>query len=602
MINHRVIEKLDIKQYVSTKEMKRTFHLLKPYILKHRKAYLGLGLLLFVDIALTLAFAWFIGNITDAAIQSNFDRLKWLLFIGIGLCAFSITSSFWDSYVETIAINAVKKDINLDLYKHVLLLPGRNISQLHSGELVTYFTQDIHNIDAVIGRGLINIIRYPIIAIAAFCYLVQISWILSLLCLLVAPFALIGGAVFGLLLRNNSRAIFALVGKINKSLNETFHGFVVIRSFTLEKIFFKKYVKKNDELYSLELKDAKLRGLFYAGGGAVGSITYLLSIGLGAYFVTDNIISIGSLLTFLNLVNHMVYPLTGLAGQWAGYQRSVSALERIASLLDLPSDSKELPNYAPSKSINKGIELRDITFSYDNKDNVFENFTLNIPTNKVVAIVGPSGAGKSTLFNLLQGFYMPQMGSILIDDKSVEDMTMSDLRNSIAYVPQDTFLFSGTIRENLLLSRPGITELEMINATISANIHDFISTLPEGYDTEIGERGIKLSGGQKQRVAIARAILKDAPILLLDEATSALDNESEHLVKEGLNKLMRNRTTLIIAHRLTTVEHADMIIVMKEGKIVQIGQHHELIIQNGLYRDLQKNYFSREEDMVVVNS
>lgn len=566
--------------------MKRIYYLLKPYILKHRRAYSSLFIFMFIDIVLILTYAWFIGNIMDAAVHRDFERLKWLLFIGIGLAVANICTNFIDTYLETMAVNAVKKDLNLDLYQHILLLPGSHISNLHSGELLSHFTNEIHHINGVAGRGLLNLIKFPVISIAAFIYLVQISWKLSMLCLSVVPIAVFGGAVFGWLLRNNSRLIYSLMSSINKSLNDTFHGFVVIRSFTLEKLFFKKYAAQNQELYALELQDAKLRGWFYAGGESVGSIAFLVSIGMGAYFVSDKVITIGALLSFITLVNRLVYPLTGLAGQWAGYQRSISALERITNLLDQPRESKVLPSYAPLQPLNKRIQFENITFSYDGQTNVFEHFHLQIPIDQVVAIVGPSGAGKSTLFNLLQGLYRTQQGSISIDDVSIEDRTLSEVRNLMAYVPQETFLFSGTIRDNLMLARPNLSEAEMIRASKHANIHDFITALPEGYDTEIGERGMKLSGGQRQRVSIARAILKDAPILLLDEATSALDSETEFLVKDALDKLMMNRTTLVIAHRLSTIRHADVIVVLDHGKIVQMGKHHELINVNGLYREL----------------
>lgn len=590
----RLTKKLDIQQYGSLKELKKTFLLLRPFLLKHKKVYIGLFLLLFIDIAMTLSFAWFFGNITDAAIQGDFPRLKWLMVIGISLSIISIVTNFIDTYLETIAVNAVKRDFNVDLYKHILLLPGDTLSNLHSGELISHFTNDLHNIEAVVGRGLINLIRFPLITIAAFTYLVQISWKLSLISVLVAPVALIGGAVFGLLLRNNSRVIHNLIGSINRSLNDTFQGFIVIRSFTLEKIFFTKYARQNEELFSLEMKDAKLRGAFYAGGEAVGSITFLASLLIGAFFVSDKVITIGALLSFINLVNHLVYPLTGLAGQWAGYQRSISALDRITNLLDQPRESQELPTYLPTQNLHEVIRYQNVTFSYDGEHNVLKNFSLDIPSGKVVAFVGPSGAGKSTLFNLLQGFYSPQFGVISIDTKTLGDTKISDWRNSIAYVPQETFLFSGTIGENLKVARPEISDEEMIEASLKANLHDFILGLPNGYNTEIGERGLKLSGGQRQRLSIARAILKDAPILLLDEATSALDSETEFLVQEALYKVMQDKTTLVIAHRLSTIKHADIIYVMNEGKVVQKGSHEELIREDGLYKELNNRQFFKE--------
>ena len=222
---------------------------------------------------------------------------------------------------------------------------------------------------------------------------------------------------------------------------------------------------------------------------------------------------------------------------------------------------------------------------------MFDQFDLHIPAGKVIAFVGPSGAGKSTLFNLLQGFYQPQTGTIRINGMPIEELSFADLRSAIAHVPQETFLFGGTFRENLVMARPSVQEEEMIEACRSAYIHDFIQSMPDGYDTQIGERGVKLSGGQKQRLAIARAILKDAPILLLDEATSALDGETEYLVKRALDELMKNKTTLVIAHRLSTIQTADLIIVIDNGKIVQKGKHEDLILQKGLYQKLNGSVF-----------
>ena len=242
-----------------------------------------------------------------------------------------------------------------------------------------------------------------------------------------------------------------------------------------------------------------------------------------------------------------------------------------------------------------------MTFGYVENKNVFEHFHLTIPAGKVVALVGPSGAGKSTLFNLLQGFYPPQTGEIRIGGKSIRELTASELRSSIAHVPQETFLFAGTVRENLFIARPNITEKEMVEAAIHAEIHVFILSLPKGYYTEIGENGMKLSGGQKQRIAIARAILKDAPILLLDEATSALDGETEYYVKEALDQLMEGRTTIVIAHRLTTIQNADLILVIDHGRIVQQGTHEELIRQRGLYRNLNETSFNKSTSLSLLS-
>jgi len=591
--------KIYIKAYFPMKDIQKTFALLRPFINKHRKAYLVLLVLLVIDITLTIAFAAFFGNIANAAVQANFEKLISLVPVGCGLVLVNIIFSFMDIYFETVATNGVKRDMKNYLFSHILRLPASKSSEMRSGEIISHFTNDIHSLDGVIGYSLINLLRLPVIFITVFIYLNHINVSLSLLCLLITPIALVAGGVFGLLLRNNSRLIHGLYGKINMHLNETFYGISVIRSFTLEKHSFKKFSDQNEKLYQLELKNASLQGWFSSGGSLVSSVSFYTTLLVGAYYVSQNVMTIGALLTFLNLVNHLVYPLTGLAGQWAKFQRSVTAVERIVKVIEEPADTEELPFHTSAKPHLKSIKFQNICFNYEDTKKVFNQLNLTIPAGKVVAVVGPSGAGKSTLFNLLQCFYKPQSGEILIDGVSVEDFTLSELRSTIANVPQETFLFAGTIRENLMIARPHVTEGEMIKASKDAYIHDFIMTLPNEYDTEIGERGIKLSGGQKQRIAIARAILKDAPILLLDEATSALDSETEFHVKGALDELMKGRTTLVIAHRLSTVQNADLIIVLEHGEVVQLGTHDELIKLPGLYERLSNLHFESEKNLTL---
>jgi ATP-binding cassette, subfamily B, bacterial len=589
-------------QYFSIKDIRKTFSMLKPFFRRHWKAYSVLLFLLGFDIFFTLAFAWFFGNITDAAIHGDFDELKKLIPIGIGLTVLNIISNYCDIYFETIASNGLKKDLKEYLFQHILRLHAGDAFSLRSGDLLSYFSNDIHSVDGVTGSSLINLVRLPITYIAVLIYLLQINWVLSMISILIAPIAIVAGAGFGLLLKRNGRKLHSLIAEINHTLNETFQGFQVIRSFTLERKIFNKFAKQNDDYFKLELENARLQGWYYSGGYLISSLVFLTCLSLGAYFVYQKEMTVGSLLIFTNLVGYLVNPLTGLAGQWAGFQRSITAIERIIELVEKPVASIHLPDFTPVKTNVKLIEFKNITFSYDENKTIFSKFNLNIPAGKMIALVGPSGAGKTTMFNLLQGFYQPQAGEILIDGISSSEFTLSELRSAIAHVPQETFLFAGSIRENLLMARPGISEAEMINAAKQASIHDYILELPDGYDSEIGERGIKLSGGQKQRIAIARAILKDAPILLLDEATSALDSSTESMVKQALEYLMRGKTTIVIAHRLSTIQNADLIVVLDEGKIVQTGTHEDLMNQNGLYRNLNTIKLKKADHLHAVSN
>ncbi|MGQ4665909.1 ABC transporter ATP-binding protein [Metabacillus halosaccharovorans] len=591
---------IEIKQHSIMLDLKKSFSLLKPYIFKYRKSYIGLLLFLLIEISLTIGFAWFMGNITDAAVQSDFNRLKWLVLFGIILTIISITTTYYSTFFETIASSAVKKDLRTDLFRHIMLLPLEKTSSHHSGELLSHFTNDINSIDGLIGNSLINLVRLPLITSAAFIYVFHISWQLSLISIVVAPLGIAAGAFFGLLLRKNSRKIYQLYSDMNTLLNESFQGLSVVRSFTLERFLYKKYVKQNKDLYLLELENTKIRGLFYSGSQTVSSIAFLVSICVGTYFVSIKEISVGSLLSFVNLLNYLIYPLTGIAGLWASFQHSITAIERVSTILDHPTESNQLGIYSLPRKLNKSIQLQDVTFKYDEKTDIVKQLTITIPAGKVIALIGQSGAGKTTLFNLLMNLYQPQQGTILIDGVSTDKLPLSELRSMIAYVPQDTFLFDGTIKENLLIARPNVTDSEMINASIDANIHDFVMSLREGYNTEIGERGIKLSGGQKQRISIARALLKNSPILLLDEATSALDSETEHLVKTALDRLIKDRTTIVIAHRLSTIQNADTILVMNQGQIIQQGTHSELLKNKGIYRKMYYTQFQESGKLAIV--
>jgi len=576
-----------LKSYLSIGAIRNAYVLLAPYMRRQRKAYVGLFILVLTDIAQTLAFAWFLGQITDAAVQQQFEKLYWLVPLGVGLSMLTILSDFANRRLAFTASNGVKKELSEQLLKHIMLLPAGRANQLHSGELMTHFNQDIHSINGMIGSNLMQWVRLPLVFTAVFVYMLQIHWLMAVMGLLIVPFAMGAGALLGIILRRRTRMIQDLYGNMNSLLTEMLQGLSVIRSFSVQALWHRKYADKNEELYSLQEKYVILQGWISAGSQAAGSFIFLVSLCLGAYFVSHQVITIGSLLAFVNLSGHLLYPLTGLAGLWIGVQESSSAVDRIAKVFHEPTEDLD-PPAAIDVSDEKSIEFREISFSYDDRSPLIERLSLSIPAGQTIAIVGASGAGKSTLFHLLQGFYRPQSGSIHINGVPIEKMALSQLRSSIALVAQETFLFSGTIRDNLLIARPDASVQEIEQAAIHANIHDYIMSLPNRYETHIGERGITLSGGQRQRIAIARAILKDAPILLLDEATSALDSETEFLVKQSLERLMAERTTIIIAHRLSTIQHADLIVVMDRGSIVQMGTHDELAARSGAYRNLKR--------------
>lgn len=636
-----------LRRFLELGEMKRPIALLWRFIKPSKWLYIQLIVYMLGGIGMTVIFTWFLQQLTDAALSGNVGKITELLLQGILVVIINSMLTYLSSYIGTAAVQQVKRDMKNTIFGHMVRLEARYYNKHHSGEFVSRLTNDINNLDGAIGGNLVQMIRLPLMALASLLYMLTINWRLSVICLMLVPVAAVAGSMFGKLLRKNTRQIQEYLSRMQGFLHETFSASPIIRSFTLAGLMTRQYGKHNAHLMELEMKQARIRGMFQVGSAAVGSATFFLSMGLGAYFVAEQTMSVGNLVAFNNLMHQMVAPLSGLAGLWGGFQRSLSSAERIVHVLEEkaePSFPEEDDQPAPGAGLSQAgagtatastsmagpppaersdvmvreaetamdsakepvrealsggpyppeIILRDVSFTYENGGPVLEQLNLTVPAGKVVALVGHSGAGKSTLLSLLQGFYMPNQGELLLDDMPMGQIPLGTLRRSIAYVPQETFLFSGTIRENIGYGRLGASREEIMQAAKAANALDFINRLPEGFETEVGERGARLSGGQRQRIAIARAILKDAPVLLLDEATSALDTETEHLVQEALARLMHRRTTIVIAHRLSTIQNADLIAVMDHGKVVETGTHWELLRRKGNYFKLYQMQFKEQ--------
>lgn len=646
-----------LRRFLELGEMKRPVSLLWRFIKPSKWLYIQLIVYMLGGIGMTVIFTWFLQQLTDAALSGNVGKITELLLQGILVVIINSMLTYLSSYIGTAAVQQVKRDMKNTIFGHMVRLEARYYNKHHSGEFVSRLTNDINNLDGAIGGNLVQMIRLPLMALASLLYMLTINWRLSVICLMLVPVAAVAGSMFGKLLRKNTRQIQEYLSRMQGFLHETFSASPIIRSFTLAGLMTRQYEKHNAHLMGLEMKQARIRGMFQVGSAAVGSATFFLSMGLGAYFVAEQTMSVGNLVAFNNLMHQMVAPLSGLAGLWGGFQRSLSSAERIVHVLEekaepgfpeeddpsaegagtgqagaaaaagaavavtataagataagaVPAERSDVMVREPETAVDSAKEpvredlsggpyppeiiLQNVSFTYENGAPVLEQLNLTVPAGKVVALVGHSGAGKSTLLSLLQGFYKPDQGELLLDGMPMGRIPLGTLRRSIAYVPQETFLFSGTIRENIGYGRLGAGQEEIRQAAKAANALDFINRLPDGFDTEVGERGARLSGGQRQRIAIARAILKDAPVLLLDEATSALDTETEHLVQEALARLMHRRTTIVIAHRLSTIQNADLIAVMDHGKVVETGTHWELLRRKGHYFKLYQMQFKEQ--------
>jgi ATP-binding cassette subfamily B protein len=575
-----------IRRYLGMDGMAAPLLRIMPLLMKYWSIYLTLFLLLFVDIALTLFFTWFLSEVTDAALSGEVQVVRNLLVFGAVMVAASLVSVYYETKLEYEAVNRIRRDLKLYLFGHMLRLPATFFASYHSGDLVSRLTNDMQSTEGAIGVNLLNLIRMPLMALAAFIYLMSIHWQLSLISLLLGPAALLIGGLFGKRIRDNSRRLQTQLGRVNGLLHDVFAGYSVVRAFAMENKFARRYESDSEQVLALERKDAKLMAMLQAGSSTVSLTSFFISLGIGAYYVAEGTISVGLLLAFVNLIQYLLYPFSGLAQQWGGLQRSLAAIERIYKVIDEKPDRDRFPVYLSPGKLHTGVRLEAVTFSYEGRSSAIRGIDLSIPAGQTVAIVGPSGAGKSTLMQLIMGFYKPDHGSIYLDDHRLQGTDPDLWRSYMSLVPQEPYLFTGTIRDNIAGGRLDATLEEVERAGMEANAHAFIMALPDGYDTWIGERGSTLSGGQKQRITIARAILKDAPILLLDEATSSLDGETEAAVKDALARLMQGKTTIMIAHRLSALAGADRIIVLDQGGVAEEGSHEQLMERDGLYARL----------------
>jgi ATP-binding cassette, subfamily B, bacterial len=524
-------------------------------------------------------------RLTNSAIQHDFKTIKWMIPVGLLIVVISGLLAYWNTYLQDVVASQVEQNVQNDLYQHTLRLKTEHFDSHHSGDLISRLTYDIHRIGDAVGVHILNLIRMCLTAVGALVYLLILNWRLTLISLCLVPPAITATLVVSRLTRSNSTQVSESQSKLQILLSESLQGLIVIRSFTLEEPFTRRFMKSSRHMMRLQLQNSKLRGGASIGGSMAHSISYLLCFSLGAYDVAHGTLTMGALLAFLSLMGNLIGPMLSGPHELGSYQAALAAATRVWEAMDEEAEPDTL-KYAASHGFGSTIEFDDVSFHYPGAMNALDHVSIRAPAGTIVALVGPSGAGKSTLFKLLLGLYQPTEGRITLNQKSIGEMSLQNLRRRIAYVSQDTFLFSGSIRENIQFGCPGSTDEHIIEAAKSANAHDFICQLPDGYDTQVGERAVRLSGGQRQRIAIARALLKDSPILLLDEATSALDPESEQMIHGALRNLMKDRTTLVIAHRLSTVVDADYLYVMDKGRVVEQGSHTVLMNEGGVYARL----------------
>lgn len=482
-------------------------------------------------------------------------------------------------------------DMRRDMFSHIQTLPISYFDNTKTGQIMSRMVNDLNEISELAHHGPEDIFISTLMILGSFILLLNINVKLTLIVFTVIPFMIYFTIVYNSKMRKNFRQIRESLADVNSRLEDSLSGIRVVKSFTNEEYEIDKFDDGNNQFKYLRTKSVKYIGILHGGINFFSNISTLLALISGGYFVAKGEIRVGDLVAYLIYISQFLQPVKRLAQFVEQYQRGMAGFKRFYEVMNIKPDIFDKEDAIEIENVQGKIEFKNVSFSYNDKASVLENINLLVNAGESVAIVGPSGVGKTTLCSLIPRFYDVDSGNIYVDDVDIKDIKIKSLRQNIGIVQQDVFLFAGTIRENIVYGKLDATEDEIIRAAMAANAHEFIMELEDGYDTYIGERGVKLSGGQKQRISIARMFLKNPPILILDEATSSLDNQSEAIIQKSIEELSKNRTTFIIAHRLATVKSAKRIIVLTENGIEEEGTHKELMDKRGVYYELYKTQF-----------
>ena len=573
----------------------KNYRRLLRYIYPYKKRLVLAIFCIIMAAGANLYLPWIIKDMIDEVlIEKNMLLLNIISVSIVGVFLLRGLFYYGQSYLVSYIGQRVVIDVREVMFRKFQRMPMAYFDKHQTGETMSYLTNDVNAIQTALVDNLIELVTEGAILIGSLAMMVYLDWKLSLLTLTVIPMVGQAMKVFGRKLKRTGTVIQERLADITSLLQESISSIRVVKSFVREAYEIERFQKQNMLNFRAAMKGVQLTSLLTPTVEFLAALAVSFIVWFGGYEVINDEITAGALVAFLTYAVNLANPVKRISRVYGTIQKAMAAVDRIFAVLDMEESVKDHSGAKPLPEIKGHVQVEHVTFSYDHEHDALADLSLTAEPGQMVAFVGPSGAGKSTIANLIPRFYDVDSGDIRIDGLDIRDVTVDSLREQIGIVPQETLLFSTTVMENIRYGRLDATDEEVIEAAKAANADAFIRDLPQGYDTQIGERGLNLSGGQRQRMSIARAILKNPRILILDEATSALDTESEKVVQAALDKLMVGRTSFVIAHRLSTIFNADQIYVIDHGRIKEHGTHEELLAMNGLYSNLYHIQFSKE--------
>jgi subfamily B ATP-binding cassette protein MsbA len=570
---------------------RRLLNFIQPY---RTKLVFAMVFMIFVSL-LTAAQAFLVQPALDDVFLKKDLRMLFLLPIVIVLLflakgVFDYGQAYWMNFVGL----RIVADMREKLYNHLQTLSLSFFTKTSTGVLISRITNDVNLIQGAVSNAVTGLVKDAFTIFGLVGVVFYRNWKLAIIAFVIFPLAIIPIKQFGKRLRKFSRKGQQRMGSITTFLHETITGNRIVKAFNMEEYEKQRFAEENDRFFDTVLKRMRIRALSHPLMELIGGLGLALIIWVGGYSVVRGDLTPGTFFSFMAGLLMLYAPVRDLNKVNLEIQEGLAAAARVFELLDTPPEIKDEKGALPLPPISKGIDFQRVTFRYG-EEVVLKEISLRVNAGEIIALVGMSGAGKTSLVNLLPRFYDVEEGKILVDGINIRSVTLKSLRDQIGLVTQQTILFNDSVRNNIAYGNRSCSEDQIIQAARAANAHDFIRKLPQGYETVIGEQGVKLSGGERQRLSIARALLKNAPILILDEATSSLDSDSETEVQKALDFLMKGRTVFVIAHRLSTIRHAHRIVVLSQGRIVEEGAHEELIALNGEYRRLYDLQFREDE-------